>query len=166
MSKENILLVLWILFGFLFITAINATIYFVVYLMYFGLYEMGVSHKILKVLLPIITVIFYALTTYFLVKGGSLKSKISGIYLTEFPIKLTIILGAIALAIKPITKELSSLYTDHISGKENWNKDEFFEFFMSVTASFGVCKMIFIIVLLVLFLTKLKHLKISQNTNN
>ena len=164
MSKENILLVLWILFGFLFITALNSILYFTVYLVYFGLYEMGVSHKTLKVLLPIITIILYILTTYILIKRGSLKSKISGIYLMDFPIKLTVIIGVIALAINPITKKLTSLYTGHISAKENWDGHEFLEFFSNIQSSFFLSKLVFIIVLLVVFLTKLKHVKISQNT--
>ena len=74
MNKENILLILWVIFGFVFVIAIESILYFLIHLLYFGLAELGISYNIMTYVFPIITLIFYALTALFLLKIIKTKS--------------------------------------------------------------------------------------------
>ena len=47
MNKENILLILWVIFGFVFVIAIESILYFLIHLLYFGLAELGISYNIM-----------------------------------------------------------------------------------------------------------------------
>ena len=129
MKRENILLVLWIVFGFLLLTAINSMLYFLVNLIYFGLYELGVSYSTLKIVIPISTLILYGLTMYIVLKRVDISSKISGIYLMKFPIILAVILGVIAFALKPITKELENYHRAYSGASEDWYSQDYLEFY-------------------------------------
>ena len=109
MNKENILLILWLIYGFVFVVAINSILYFLIHLLYFGLAEIGISYNIMTYIFPIITLILYSLTAIFLLKRIKTKSKMSGIYLTEFPKNQMIILTAVFLILTPLTNKLSGI---------------------------------------------------------
>ena len=158
MTKENILLVLWIVFGFLFVTAIDSILYFTIHLIYFGFSELEISYKIMEVVIPIITLILYGLTAIVLIKRVKLKSKISGIYLIEFPKNITILLGVIAFTLPPITNKLSGLYAENISGNENIDMPEYLNFYGLFNTGFGISQLAVLLVLLIVFLTRLKRL--------
>lgn len=64
MNKENTLLILWVIFGFVFISAIDSILYFVIHLIYFAKSELGVSYQIMKYSVPILTLILYILATF------------------------------------------------------------------------------------------------------
>ena len=115
MDKENLLLVLWIIFGFIFVVAIDSILYFFIHLIYFGLAELGVSYHIMTYILPLITLILYSFTAFLILTRLKTKSKFSGIYLTEFPKKLIIILTIVILVLTPLTNKLSGIYAESIS---------------------------------------------------
>lgn len=163
MKKENILLVLWIVFGFLFLTAFNSILYFLIYLIYFGLYELGVSYSTLKIAIPITTLILYGLTTYILLKRVDITSKISGIYLMNFPIKLSALVGVIAFSLYPITKKLANLHRGYSALNENSDRHEYIKFYGWLEAGFGISRFIVIIILLIILLPKLQILKINSS---
>ncbi|PCJ92261.1 MAG: hypothetical protein COA50_15635 [Flavobacteriaceae bacterium] len=158
MTKENVLLVLWMIFGFLFISAIDSILYFIVHVIYFGLSEFGISYKIMKVIIPIITLLLYGFTTFILIQRVNLKSKISGIYLTKFPKNLTILCGIIAFALSPITNKLSGIYGESISGKVNLEMSEYLSFHGWFHTAFGISQLFVILVLFIVFLTFLKKM--------
>lgn len=161
MNKENILLILWIVFGFIFITAIDSILYFILHLIYFGLVELGVSYKILTYVIPITTLALYIITTIILLKRIKTKSKTSGIYLTEFPKNKIIIFGIIAFALSPITNKLSGLFT--VNAIENMNApySEYLGFYGWFHASFGISQLIILGFLVVTALIKLKKMNIN-----
>ena len=110
MKKENILLAFWVLFGYLFISAITSIIYFMLHLIFFGLNELGVSIEIMKFILPTSTFILYGIVAVILIKQVDFHSKISKIYLTKFPRKLIITSAIIAFTLSPITNLLIGIY--------------------------------------------------------
>lgn len=97
MKKENTLFILWIIFGFVFIHAIDSILYLFTYLVYFGTSEIGISYNILTFVIPIITFTSYILATIILLKKLKINSKSTGIYLTEFPKRIFTILILIAI---------------------------------------------------------------------
>ena len=158
MKKENILLILWIVFGFIFITAIDSILYFIINLIYIGLAELGISYKIMTIIVPITTLILYLLTASIMINRIKIKSKISGIYLTEFPKKLIIILGVIAFALPPITNKLSGLYAENITENTNIGMSEYLTFYGWFHTSIGVSQLLILAILVIISLIKLKNL--------
>jgi hypothetical protein len=158
MNKENTLLVLWIIFGFIFITAIDSILYFSIHLIYFGLAELGVSYTIMTVLIPSITLILYVLTAFVLINRIKIKSNIAGIYLTEFPKKWMIILGIIAFALAPITDKLSGMYAENNSESIHVGTSEWLTFYGWFYIGLGVSQLLVLGILVVMFFVELKNL--------
>jgi len=156
MKKENILLVLWIIFGYLFITAVDAVLLLLVHVLYIGLSEMKVAYKIMSVIVPTITMILYVITVVLLLKNLNIKSKTNGIYLTKFPKKITIALGCISFLLPPITNRLTGLYAEHNSGTIG---SGYLNFYGWLYIGIGVSQMLAILILIILFFNKLKQIE-------
>jgi|TARA_B110000238_G_scaffold199322_1_gene246132 hypothetical protein len=159
MTKENILLVLWIIFGFIFITAIDSILYFLIHLLYFGLAELGFPYSIMTYVFPVITLILYSLTASFLLKKLKTKSTASGIYLTEFPKKLIIILSAVILILTPLTNKLSGIYAESIAGSTLLEMGEYLTFYGWFNLGFVISQIIVFISIVWILLIKLNELK-------
>ena len=156
MNRKNTLLVLWIIFGFIFITAIDSILYFIVHLIYFGLANLGTSYKIMTYLIPFTTLILYLLTTYLLITKIKTKSKTSGIYITEFPKKTLMILGIIAFVLSPITNKLSGIYSENVFDNTIVNSSDFLVFYGWLHTGFGLSQLLVLLILIIIMLTKLK----------
>jgi|TARA_B110000908_G_C9981106_1_gene325527 hypothetical protein len=156
MNKENVLLILWIIFGFIFISGIDAILHFIVYLIYFAKSELGLSYGIMKFSMPIITLILYVLTTFLILKKIKLNSNSSGIYLTEFPKKLFIGLALIAIFLNPITNKLSGLYAEHSTAMENIDTSDFLQVYGWMTLGIEFSRWLILIILTIIFIKKLK----------
>jgi len=161
MNKENILLLLWIIFGFVFILAIESILYFIIHLIYFGLAELRVSYRMMTFIIPLLTFILYILTTYAIINRIKTKSKTSIIYLTEFPKKLIIILSIIILTLTPLTNKLSGLYAENISVNTLFEKGEYLIFYGWLDLSFVISPALILIALVVFSLKKLNNLNKS-----
>lgn len=153
MRKENILVTLWICFGFLLITTINSSIYLIVHLIYFGLFELGVSLKIMTPLIPIITLILYSALGLLLIKKINIESNI---YLKKFPKKLIILLAVIALILYPITKLLSGIYAGYSWEKISSKDYALFDSWLQM--GFIISQILLISLLLIVFTKKLKNI--------
>ncbi|OMP32588.1 hypothetical protein [Mangrovimonas sp. DI 80] len=163
MTKENILLVLWIIFGFIFITGIDAILNFICYLIYFAQLEAGIPLGIINYSMPIITLLLYLSTTFLMLKNIKLDTNLSGIYLTRFPKRLFIVLGVISIFLIPITSKLSGLYTERLTIKETvYNSYEFLATYGWLTSGIYISRWIILIVLTIIFL---KKLKLIENLN-
>jgi hypothetical protein len=156
MNKENVLLILWIIFGFIFISGIDAILHFIVYLIYFAKSELGLSYGIMKFSMPIITLILYVLTTFLILKKIKLNSNSSGIYLTEFPKKLFIGLALIAIFLNPITNKLSGLYAEHSTAIKNIDTSDFLQVYGWMTLGIEFSRWLILIILTIIFIKKLK----------
>ena len=156
MNKENVLLILWIIFGFIFISGIDAILHFIVYLIYFAKSELGLSYGIMKFSMPIITLILYVLTTFLILKKIKLNSNSNGIYLTEFPKKLFIGLALIAIFLNPITNKLSGLYAEHSTAMENIDTSDFLQVYGWMTLGIEFSRWLILIILTIIFIKKLK----------
>jgi len=158
MSQENLLLVLWIIFGFVFIVAIDAILYFVIHLLYFGLAELGISYNIMTYAFPIITLILYSLTAFFLLKRIKTKSNASGIYLTEFPKNLLIGLSLVIFILTPLTNELAGIYADSTTENTLVERGEYLIFYGWFNLGFAISQTLVLITMVVFSLMKLKEL--------
>lgn len=162
MKKENALLVLWIIFGFVFISGIDSILYFIVNLIYFAKSELGLSYGIMKFSMPITTLILYTLTTFLIFKRIKHQSNLRGIYMTKFPKKLFIGLALIAIFLNPITHKLAGLYAEHATTMENIDSSGFLQFYGWMTLGIGVSRWLVLIILAILFL---KKLNLIENKN-
>ncbi|RBP27049.1 hypothetical protein DFR65_11227 [Oceanihabitans sediminis] len=162
MNKENVLLVLWIIFGFIFISGIDSILYFVTYLIYFAKSELGLSYGIMKYSMPIITLILYVLTTFLIFKRIKQQSNSNGIYLTKFPKKTFIGLALLALILNPITNKLSGLYAEHYTPIENIEYSDLLQVYGWMTMGIGFSRWFVLIILTILFL---KKLNLIENKN-
>ena len=159
MNKENVLLILWVIFGFIFISGIDSILYFVVYLIYFAKSELGLSYEIMKFSMPIITLILYTLTTLLIFKKLKLNSNSEGIYLTKFPKTIFIVLALIALTLNPITHKLSGLYAEHSTRMENIDASVFLQVYGWMTSGIYFSRWLILIVLSILFIKKLNRIE-------
>lgn len=160
MNKENILLILWVIFGFVFVIAIESILYFLIHLLYFGLAELGISYNIMTYVFPIITLIFYALTALFLLKIIKTKSRLkaSGIYLTEFPKKLLIILTLVVFILTPLTNKLSGMYAESASENTLLEMGEYLRFYGWFNLGFAISQTLVLIAMVGFSLIKLKEI--------
>ena len=164
MSKENILLVIWIIFGFIFVSAIDSVLHFITYLIYFASSELRIPYKILTFAIPIITLVLYVSTTFILIKRIKTKSNSVGIYLTKFPKKSLILLAFIAILLKPITHKLSGLYTGHSMCFEEFDTMDYIQVYGWMTMGIGVSRWIVLILLIIIFINKLNNIKNKLST--
>jgi hypothetical protein len=162
MNKENILLVLWIVFGFVFISGIDSILYFITYLVFFTKSELGLSYEIMNFSMPIFTLILYILTTFLIYKRFKLNSNTKGIYLTKFPKKIFIGLALIAMFLNPITSKLSGLYAEHSTPIEYTNYSDLLVVNGWMNMGIGFSRWLVLIILTILFL---KKLKLYENKN-
>ena len=158
-GKENVLLILWIIFGFVFISGIDSILYFITYLIYFTKSELGLSYGIMKYSMPIITLILYVLTTFLILKKIKLKSNSNEIYLTEFPKTIFIVLALIALVLNPIMHKLSGLYAEHSTRMENIDTSDFLQAYGWMTAGIYFSRWLILIILSILFIKKLNQIE-------
>jgi ABC-type Fe3+-siderophore transport system permease subunit len=162
MNKENVLIILWVIFGFIFISGIDSILYFIVYLIYFGQSELGLPYEIMKYSMPIIALILYVLTTFLIYKKLKLNSNSSGIYLTKFPKRIFIALALIALALNSITHKLSGLYAEHASRMENIDTSGFLQAYGWMTTGIYFSRLLIILILSIFFI---KKLNLIENKN-
>lgn len=163
MNEKNTLLILWIIFGFIFITAIDSILYLITYLLYFVKFELGLSLEIMYYSMPISTLILYVLTTFFIFRRLKVKSNIEGIYLINFPKKVFIGLALISLVLNPITNKLSGLYAENLVSTHDFEVSEYFGLYGMMTLGINSSRWLIFIVLIMLFLNKLSLL---QNKNH
>ena len=159
MNKENLLLVLWIIFGFVFVVTIDSILNLLIHLLYFGLAELGMPYTIMTYVLPIITLILYSLTAFFLLNRIKTKSKSSGIYLTEFPKNLIIILTIVFLILTPLTNKLSGLYAESISENTVLELAEYLTFYGWFTMGLFISQILVLMAMVWFLLKKLKDVK-------
>jgi hypothetical protein len=162
MNKENVLLILWIIFGFIFISGIDSILYFLTYLIYFAKSELGLSYGIMTYSMPIITLILYILTTVLIFKKLKLNSNSSGIYLTRFPKRIFIVLALIALTLNPLTHKLSGLYAEHSTRMENIDTYDYLKVYGWMTTGIYFSRWLIIIFMSILFI---KKLNLIENKN-
>lgn len=166
MHKKNTLLVLWIIYGFIFINAINSILYFIVHIFYFVGLQVQLNYKLLLWIIPILTLILYLSTTFFILKNIKTKSVISGIYLIKFPIKSVIIFGIIGMFLNPFTNKLQGLFyeyrydfiiSDNYLSTEEWLASSGMLYF-----GIGISQWLVLIVLLIFYW---KNYKSDMKTN-
>lgn len=153
MNKENTLLVLWILFGFMFISAIDSFLRLLTFSIYVLKSELGLSYKILTFSMPLVTLTLYSLITFFILR--KLKSDVSGIYLTKFPKILFIGSFLVTLLLNPLTNRLSRLYSERLTSIKNANVYDILEVHEWMSSGIGFSRWIILIILAFIFLNKL-----------
>ena len=154
MTKENSLLILQIIFGFIFISGVDSILYFITYLIYFTKSELGLSYELMEFSMRIMTLISHVLSFFLILKKIKLNSNSSGIYLTKFPKRIFIILALIALTLNPITHKLSRLYAQHSTRMENIDTSNFLQVYGWMTSGIYFSRWLILIVLSILFIKK------------
>ena len=151
---------MWVIFGFVFVIAIESILYFLIHLLYFGLAELGISYNIMTYVFPIITLIFYALTALFLLKIIKTKSRLkaSEIYLTEFPKKLLIIMTLVVFILTPLTNKLSGMYAESASENTLLEMGEYLRFYGWFNLGFAISQTLVLIAMVGFSLMKLKEI--------
>ena len=161
-KKENSLLVLWVIFGFFCVSAIDAILYLMITIFYGMLIEFGSSYSTLTILVPILTFFLSLGTTIILINRFKIKSRTEGIYLIDFPKKLSIVFGLIAILLPALINKLSGLIAersiDNMMTEDNSNYLTFYGWF---NIGFGVSQILAIILLFSYFLITLRKTKIN-----
>ena len=158
MKKNDVLFVLWMVFGFVFVTAVDTILNFIIHLLYFSLVELGVSFLILTYLLPPITLVTYLFTACFVVGKINRKSLGLELYKREFSKLLLVVLSLIIFILGPLTNWLSGLYSASASERHLGDINSFLMFYGWFTAGFGISQMITLVGLVIYSLIKLKDL--------
>jgi len=161
MGKENILLVLWIIFGFTFVSAIDSILYFLIHVIYFDTSELGLSITFLTYFIPIITILSYLLTLLFILKKIKTNSNSEGIYLTSFPKKAFIFLLILVLLLKPIASKLSGLYAEYYVSTLDITANDYLNFYGWMHATLAISRWGSIIILGFIYLKKYQSLKLK-----
>ncbi|WP_339696401.1 hypothetical protein [uncultured Marixanthomonas sp.] len=162
MSKENTLLLLWIIFGFTFVAALDSILYFFIYLVYFGMSELGLSLTFLTYFIPTITILSYFFTILFLFKKIKTNSNSEGIYLISFPKKTFILFLILVLLLKPIASKLSGLYAEYYIPIQDVAASDYLGFYGLMHATFAVSRWGAIIIIAFIYLKKYQSLKLKS----
>ncbi|MDF1695867.1 MAG: hypothetical protein P1U56_08555 [Saprospiraceae bacterium] len=159
MSKERTLFILWILFGFVFVQAVDSILYFVVHIFYFIAAAFGISLSALVFIVPAFTFILYAITIFILLNTIKISSDKNGILLTKFPKPLFLFLLMLAIALNPITNRLSGLFAEYTTGLESEGTVQYLEFYGWMHAGIGISRIVSVIALGFIYLKKYQYLK-------
>ncbi|NEN25293.1 hypothetical protein G3O08_17490 [Cryomorpha ignava] len=154
MNREKTLLILWIIYGFVFVQAVDSVLFFLTQLVYFGTISIGISYSILNYLLPVVTIALYLTTILFLLKKIKNTSSTSGILLTEFPKKQFLILTILAIVLNPLTHKLSGLFAEYFSYLQNEDISGYLEFYGWMHMGIGIARWSSIVLLAMIFLRK------------
>ena len=172
MIKENRLLIIWIIFGFVFIKAIDSILYFFTHIVYFSELEFDINFIIAKYSIPIITFLSYIIITFILLRKIKSNSDIDGIYFNEFPKNSFLILATIAIFLIPITNKLSSLYTEHHLELHNINSSDYLEVYNWMHTGLLISRWLILITLIIIYLKikpiglKTKHNRVDGSASN
>ena len=155
MRKENLLLVLWVIFGFVFVMAIDSILYFLIHLLYFGLAEIGVSYKIMTYILPLLTLILYSFTAFIIFTRVNKKTTLT---FSKLPKKLLIILSIVILSLAPFTDKLSEIYAQSISANTLLETGNYLLFYGWFNLGFVISQIVVLITLVGFSLIKIKRI--------
>jgi len=156
MNTQKTLLVLWIIFGFVFVQAIDSILSFLIHFLFLGVVTLKISFAYLHILIPVITVAFYFSAVLLALKCLRINSDTSGILLTRFPKRRFIILLLLAIALHPIENKLSDIFGLWNVGWEDQTQMEFIELYGFMIMGIGVARWISLIALVVIYLQKYK----------
>lgn len=154
MNKNKTLLILWIIFGFVFIQAVDSVLFFVIHLIYFAAVTLEVPFSILKFLLPVITAIIYLAAVILILKKIKINPGSNKTILTRFPKNQFIILLFLAILLHPLTNKLSGLFAEYCLDTLNQNSTVFLEFYGWMHAGIGLARWVSVIALAVIYLNK------------
>lgn len=154
MNKERTIIILWIIFGFVFIQAVDSILFLFIHLVYFTTVFIGISYSILNFVLPAITVSSYLVTIMLLLKKTKISSPTNGILLTKFPKRLFISLLILAIILNPATNKLSGLFAEFASDLDMENPTEFIEFRGWMHMGIGLARWSSVIIIGLVYLNK------------
>ncbi len=154
MNKERTLIILWIIFGFVFIQAVDSILYLFMHLVYFATVSIGISYSILNFVLPAVTVSSYLFTIILLLKKIKIDSPTNGILLTIFPKRLFISLLILAIVLNPVTNKLSGLFAEFASDLQMENPTEFIEFYEWMHMGIGLARWSSVLIIGLIYLNK------------
>jgi len=109
-SKQNTLMALWILVGFVFIHALDALLYLVCHLIYFLLLSAKLPHSALISLLLISAASFYLIGAFVLIKKVELTFFLEDNSFKPISTQRFILLFILSIFLKPITNRLAGLF--------------------------------------------------------
>jgi len=156
MKKENTLLILWIIFGFVFVRAIDSLLFLFTHLVYFGTTVIGIPYDILKFIIPAITFASYILAVTILLKKLKTNSKSTGIYLNEFPKRLFTVSILIAIFLNPVTHKLSGLFAEYNAVNLSENTIEYLTLYSWMNIGINFSRWIILIALAYIYFDKYK----------
>ena len=161
MNSQKTLLILWIIYGFVFIQAVDSVLFLLAHLAYFATVGLGLPYSILNFVLPIITISLYLATAYLLIKRIRIESQESGLLFTKFPKRQFVILFVIAITVNPLTNRLSGLFAEFNSEMQNQTPTEFIEFYGWFHFGIGFARWTSLVILALIYLKKhdLKKIK-------
>ncbi|WP_396600306.1 hypothetical protein [Algibacter sp. R77976] len=162
MKKENLLLVLWIIFGFTFIQAVDSILNLIIILIHIFQVHFGFKPLFINIFTPIISFFLYIGTSIFLLKKLKYNSISQGIYLTRFPKNKFIILLLIAIISTWIMKFGTDICWPYLIDKD-YEIKVYYETCPWRNLSLIISKFITIILLFVIFFRKLKSLEQIKN---
>jgi hypothetical protein len=154
MNKEKTLLILWVIFGFVFIQAIDSALFLFTHLVYFGTVSIGVSYSVLNFILPTVTISAYLATIIILLKRIKIDSPVNGILLTKFPKQLFLTLLIMAVVLNPITNKLSGLFAEYNADLQLNKPSDFIEFYGWMHMGIGIGRWISLITIGIIYLNK------------
>ncbi|MGB6035869.1 MAG: hypothetical protein WBG42_06345 [Cryomorphaceae bacterium] len=156
MKTEKSIIVLWIIFGFVCIHAIDSILFFLIHLIYLGTVTVGMAFSTLKIVLPILTVGIYLSTTFFTLNRIKANSGILDLSLTKLPKNQFFVLLLLAIVLQLITTKLSGLFAEWISSSLDHNTSEFLALYGFFHMGIGIARWASIIVLALVYLNQVR----------
>ena len=119
MNNQNALLIFWIIFGFICITAIESIIFLTTRLALIIQALSGIPPSIMEFSMPISVVLIYLLSAYLIIKNVSANLDHDQSYLVLPSNKKFVSIFIIAIALKPLTYRGYSLFLEYSNWFEN-----------------------------------------------
>jgi len=163
MHKKN--LVLWLIFGFVLVTALSSIVDFLTHLIYFGNSELGIPNNIMKFTIPLSSLGLYAIATLILLKWVNNIPDLSALSNDQVPKRIFIAFTTIAILLPLATNKIWAVYDVYIQESIEYsstNSLDFLELYGWMNAGPYLSQWLTIIVIAAVYY---KNLKKKKNKN-
>jgi hypothetical protein len=163
MNEQKKLLILWIVFGFVFIKSIDSALYLISELFLSVELIFNVPVDILIYSHPTIIIVIHLTTLFFIVKSLNINSEIKEGFLIQFPKWKFILLSITAITLIPITNYFKAYYISPLWMKymdiHNLTRIEYLSSYSLLSASYTLLDFVIYLWLIVSFFILIKKLK-------
>ena len=154
MTKKTDELILKMIFGFAFISAIDSILYLISHSISFAVISLEFSLTAANISISVLTFVLYMLTIYLVIKFINSQEISSDNLFQKIPKPVIWISFLIAISVRPLTNKLSGLFAEHFTLSESANylpTTDYLSIYGWTIAMVGISRWTALIILTIIF---------------